>query len=155
MRAAEMRAAEIIAEQERKAELEIRRAKARAREAEISAAKAKEREKLAFEKAELERIKAEKIRLEKEMAKLETNRAGVEAVVNNSGSGAVENKNVDKPMDLVDKNAINTDKLLENETAKLLENDTDNSKDDAVKKKNFVRNPCDSPSAKFLSTCKK
>lgn len=142
MRAAEKRAAEIIAEQERKAAIEVRRAKERALQAEISAAKAKEREKLAFEKAELERIKAEKVKLEKEIINIKTSQvdktpeaSNVKEVVEVNSKKAVENK------------VVNMQEEPAEAKVKTQGEDQANNK--------FIRNPCDSPSAKFLSTCKK
>ena len=141
MRAAEMRAAEIIAGQERSAAREVKRAKERARQAEMDAAKSREREKLALERVELERLKAEKIKLEKEMARIEAEKIDatqkeLNKVVAESSVLKVENTS---------KSASSS--VAESSKSKKEKGSTDNNK--------FIRNPCDSPSAKFLSTCKK
>ena len=140
MRAAEMRAAEIIAEQERKAAREVRRAKERARLAEISAAKSKEREKLAFEKVELERLKAEKLKLEKEMKRIEVEKEKGQNIIS-VGPKIEEVKSI---------TAVSVESVIEQ--VRIDKSKVENKPD---KKKKFLRNPCDSPSAKFLSTCKK
>ncbi|MCW8855212.1 MAG: AAA family ATPase [Gammaproteobacteria bacterium] len=138
MRAAEMRAAEIIAEQERKAAKEVRRAKERARQAELDAIKSKERERLAMEKVELERLKAEKIKLEKEMSRIEAEKK------NNPVVAPV----VVRP---VEESSVDTANQLSGQVT-IKEDIEDKPKESGSK---FIRNPCDSPSAKFLSTCKK
>ena len=138
MRAAEMRAAEIIAEQERKAAREVRRAKERARQAELDAVKSKERERLAMEKVELERLKAEKISLEKEMKRIEAEKK----------NNPVVEPVVVKP---IEEDSVGTEKQLSSKVV-IKENVEIKPKESESK---FIRNPCDSPSAKFLSTCKK
>lgn len=146
MRAAEKRAAEIIAEQERKAALEVRRAKERAKQAELDAVRAKERERLAFEKAELERMKAEKVRLEKELMQIE----------NVENARKIESKTAGLSSVTSEKNVVVQDVSIINQKEKSnLVTEGKKRVIDQEKDGKFVRNPCDSPSAKFLSTCKK
>ena len=145
MRAAEMRAAEIIAEQERSAAREVRRAKERARQAELNAAKSKEREKLALEKVEIARLKAEKIKLEKEMERIEASK--IEEAREMSSKVSI----VPPTTKAVGSNSV----ILANELPAENSNEMKKEESDSNKKNKFIRNPCDSPSAKFLSTCKK
>ena len=143
MRAAEMRAAEILAEQERSAAREVRRAKERARQAEMAAAKSKEREILALEKVELARLKAEKIKLKNELEIIED--AKIEAA-NAPANKIAESLPAESPVQ--DSNATMPNSSSPQADIKTKEKSPD-------KNNKFIRNPCDSPSAKFLSTCKK
>ncbi|MDH5765891.1 MAG: hypothetical protein OEZ38_07740 [Gammaproteobacteria bacterium] len=147
MRAAEKRVAELLAEQERKAAIEVRQAKERAMKAEIRAARAAEREKLALEKAKLERIKAEKIRLEKDVMNAEE--IQTQTTVEKIADQIIEDKQAYNK-----ENTVSIQNSVHSEANKKQIDGKANNKDEESGK-SFVRNPCDSPSAKFLSTCKK
>ena len=137
IRAAEMRAAEILAEQERRVQKRLQQARARTLEAERAEAKAREREgklKLQAEKREAE---LEKHRL----ALLREERLRREAQV------AEE---------------VRAKRLMEEQRAaaqqqaeKVTETRPVVKKSEPRKEESFSANPCNSPSAKFLSTCKK
>lgn len=127
MRAAEMRAAEIIAEQERKAAFEVQRAKERARKAEIAAARAEERE----QKAKLKAIQAE----------IEAEKAAAAKISKQPKTVVVK-----EPVKVVDEPIIESQPVVEESVIK-------KAKPKGPAK--FSANPCSSPSAKFLSTCKK
>ncbi|MCW9013490.1 MAG: AAA family ATPase [Gammaproteobacteria bacterium] len=131
MRAAEQRAAEIIAEQERKTAIQITQARKRARQAELAAIRAEQRETQAREKAEQIRLEAEQARVE--AARLKTVESAKQA-------SAVAPVSVAQPV--VNEEAISAP--AEKPTVKKEPGST-----------KFSANPCNSPSAKFLSTCKK
>ena len=138
MRAAEQRAAEIIAEQERRTARQIQEAKKRARQAELAAIRAEERERLAREKAD-------KIKQEAEAARIEA--ARLDALK------AEQQKSVPKQQVVP---AVTTYEKAEQEVIQAVAE----SVEKPVAKKSekttkFSANPCSSPSAKFLSTCKK
>ena len=130
MRAAERRAAEMVAQQERRTSLEIQRARELARQAEIAAAKAKERERLAKQQAEQARIEAEKAKAAAQ-AKPVIAPEPAEIAGPQTRPEPVASTPEAEP---VEPRVIPT------------------KKDDATK---FSANPCNSASAKFLSTCKK
>lgn len=128
MREVERRTAEILAEQERKATRDLKKATKRARDAEIEAAKAKERE----HKAKLN-VMQSKIEADKKLQKAEENKIIKQSeiiepkpAVTQKVKPVTEQVKIEKP--IVKK---------ENKSAK------------------FSANPCNSPSSKFLSTCKK
>ncbi|MDQ1362961.1 MAG: ral secretion pathway protein [Pseudomonadota bacterium] len=123
MRAAEKRASEIIAEQERKYTQEMELVRQRALDAEIAATKARERERIANEAAERARQEASRNAAATVMPAVAPPPPVVTTVPQ-----AVETE--PKPA------AVNTRSKVETETQ-------------------FSANPCNSPSAKFLSTCKK
>ena len=133
MRAAEKRAAELIADQERRTAQEVRRAKEKARLAEIAAVKAKERERLAKEQAQLAKAEAEKVKTEK------ARQQQVATMIQPSVEQAVV---VEPVITKPETKAV----------AKQVEPLAKNKPQQPVK---FSTNPCNSPSAKFLSTCKK
>lgn len=133
IRAVELRATEILAEQESRAEKRLRDAQSRAREAERSEAKAIKREralKRKTEEAKLAELEAKRLRLKKE-AQL---RADLKAMQALQG----------KPEEVV--------KQVELKEVAVIEKPAEPKKE---KSKSFSANPCNSPSAKFLSTCKK
>jgi type II secretory pathway predicted ATPase ExeA len=121
LRAAEKRAAEMVAEQNRRSAEEMERAQQRILDAEVAAAKARERERIAREQAEQARLQNE------------LNERNPPAPVAPAPAAPVEAAPAPQTNA---KPAVNT-------AAK--------PRDDAQ----FSTNPCNSPSAKFLSTCKK
>ncbi len=139
MRAAELRSAEILAAQELRAEKKLQQARARTRQAERAELKAREREralKLQSEQREaelearqIEMLQKERQRLQALAAKAAEDRRLLEA------EQALE---VRKTTVIIEKPQIRTEKEKK-----------------AKRKESFSANPCNSPSAKFLSTCKK
>jgi len=140
IRAAELRAAEILAEQEQRAEKKLQQARVRIREAERAESNARARERKLQLKAEkreaeleLQRLKLlreERIRLEA-LAAEEARKETRESVVA---------KEPEKPAPVVEKVKPKVKPEVKIEPKKT---------------KSFSANPCNSPSAKFLSTCKK
>ncbi|MDH5570665.1 MAG: AAA family ATPase [Gammaproteobacteria bacterium] len=143
IRKAEQRAAELIAEQERKASLEVMRAKKRAQQAEYEAARSKESERQAREDARKAKLKAEELhkkQLEDEArAVAAAKKEERQPVVKDDGLNPVINKPV--IIDVVDNSKLKEATKKEAGVAK--------------SSNEFSANPCNSPSAKFLSTCKK
>jgi type II secretory pathway predicted ATPase ExeA/flagellar basal body-associated protein FliL len=153
MRAAEVRAAEILAEQERKTEARLNEARARAREAEIAEAKARERERALqlraqqraaeleaqLEAERLEALRAEQARREllkqQEQATLQEEQANKQQA--NQAPAAAE--------PVANNSPARTSETVSSATQKKQEED----------KTSFSANPCNTPSAKFLSTCKR
>jgi len=136
MRAVEQRAAEILAEQERKAESMLREAQERARQAERAEAKALKRErnlKLKAEKVKLAELESKRLRLLKEEKQREVQLAEKKEVAKR-----IAQIKRDEDVNIVEKISV----TQENTNKKSMS-------------KNFSANPCNSPSAKFLSTCKK
>lgn len=127
IRSAEKRANEILAVQERKYANEMERIRQRAFEAEIAAAKARERERIANEEAERARQEASRTPTAAPLATLPTT-----AVT--PAPATQHNEAEHKP------------------AASGTRTDTSASETTDTK---FSANPCNSPSAKFLSTCKK
>jgi len=136
MRAAELRAAEILAQQEKKAEAKLREAQARMRQAESAEAKARERERALKLKAQQLAEKQEAQRLEA----LKIERKKIEA----QAQKRVESVRV-KQRAVVAKPEQTPDIVSEKVVKKVETQDS----------KSFSSNPCNSPSAKFLSTCKR
>jgi len=136
MRAAELRAAEILAEQERKAEERLREARVRIRQAENAEAKARERERTLQLKAQQLATRQEAQRLEAlkvERQKLEAVKKAQAELMKEKQLSVVE-KPKEVPVTVVQE-------VIEKEEPK--------------ESKTFSSNPCNSPSAKFLSTCKR
>ncbi len=141
IRAAEMRAAEILAAQEQRAEVKLTRAKARIREAERAESRALVREREMQRKAERKEaeLKSERLNMfHKEQARLEVLVVEKEMSARRLQAKQVEQKEVkEKPVE---------EAIVEPDVK---------SKIKEKAKKRFSSNPCNSPSAKFLSTCKK
>lgn len=146
MRAAELRAAEILAEQERKTDARLNEARARAREAEIAEAKARERERAiqiraqqraAEFEAQLEAKRIEALRAERKQQLLAQQAASLRA--------AQEAAKTEVPVVSAPQEEVRKIPAAQAET-KPAAADAD---------KSFSANPCNSPSAKFLSTCKR
>lgn len=134
IRAIEQRAAEILAEQESRAEKRLRNAQARTREAERAEAKAIKRERVLkrkTEEAKLAELEAKRLRLQKE-AQLQADLKAMQVQQEKAEEVAVKN--------------------VESEAIAVIEKPAEIKKE---KSKAFSANPCNSPSAKFLSTCKK
>lgn len=159
MRAAEMRAAEILAQQEREAEARLREARARARAAERAEQKALERERIL-------RVKAEERAAELEAQRQEASRLQAlslqnekslqdRAVITETIEAVVQPVVVEQPAE------TGVDKALEAEEVVSLSEKEQQANMEIQKKekqeadKVFSANPCNSASAKFLSTCKK
>ena len=142
MRAAELRASEILAEQQRKAEARLREARARIRKAENAEAKAIAREQalklkahqLATEK-EAQRLEALKIERQKLQAERQAELARIKEVQN-----ITEAENV----------PATVSRAATQEVVKKVIKKVEPKESEA-----FSTNPCNSPSAKFLSTCKR
>ena len=125
IRAAEKRANEIIAVQERKYASEMERVRQRAFDAEVAAAKARERERIASEEAE--------------RARQEASRNAITPVV-------------PQPVTVQPAAVI---PHVEPETKPVATNTKSGTTSKNETDTRFSTNPCNSPSAKFLSTCKK
>lgn len=158
MRAAEVRAAEILAEQERKTEARLNEARARAREAEIAEAKARERERAlqlraqqraAELEAQLQAEREEARRAEQERRELLAQQAA-EKARNQQAEKQPEQRVVQTPQaesgeDASPAKADRTSAIVTQAKEEKQEEDTSS----------FSANPCNTPSAKFLSTCKR
>lgn len=133
IRAAEKRANEIIAAQERKYTNEMERIRQRAFEAEMAATKARERERIASEEAERARIEASR----------------------NTAAAVVIPQPVQPPIVTAPPVTATTPHVEEEQ--KPVPAVTSKTVAPAATESNtqFSANPCNSPSAKFLSTCKK
>lgn len=151
MRAAEVRAAEILAEQERKTEARLVEARARARQAEIAEARARERERAlqlraqqraAELEAQLEAERRETLQAEEARHALQAQQAALRGEQRKQqaqqNTPVIEQKQADtgnsQPAQSQETGAQTTQK--EDQTS-------------------FSANPCNTPSAKFLSTCKR
>jgi len=154
MRAAEVRAAEILAEQERKTEARLNEARARARQAEIAEAKARERERAlqlraqqraAELEAQLEAERLEALRAEQARRELLEQQAALRAEQQRK-QAAEKTASTLEPISVGEDNSPA-------ETARSGETATQSAQQDD--KSSFSANPCNTPSAKFLSTCKR
>ena len=143
IRQAEKRAAELVAEQKRKTELAMKLAQKRAREAEEAAARAREADRIAREKLRQEKLRLEAIRLEKEREALRIKQQQAALAAEKARQMATQpeppSPAITRPV------SQNHDKAIKPVT----------EKPPQKKKSGFTINPCDSPSAKFLSTCKR
>ena len=137
IRQAELRAAEILAEQERKAELRLQRARAKAREAERAEALARERERKLRIEAEKKAAELEAQRLKVLQEERQRLRAQAE-----KEAEAQRLREAREAQRLKDVRPVYQKPVEKVETK-------------PVKEKSFSANPCNTPSAKFLSTCKK
>ena len=126
LRAAEKRANQIISAQERKYANEIERVRQRAFEAEVGAAKASERERAANEEAE---------------------RARLETIRSNLSSATIITTPVIQAAPVTPPHPVATTPSAEKTASTKT-----SAQDDTTQ---FSANPCNSPSAKFLSTCKR
>jgi len=136
IRAAELRAAEILAEQERRAEKKLQQARARVREAERAETNARARERKLQLKAEKREAELEVQRLNM----LRKERVRLEALAAEEAKPKLQQKAEEEIVEPV--------KAIEKEEPKA-------QPKPEKKTKSFSANPCNSPSAKFLSTCKK
>jgi type II secretory pathway predicted ATPase ExeA len=157
MRAAEVRAAEILAEQERKTEARLNEARARAREAEIAEAKARERERAlqlraqqraAELEAQLEAERLEALRAEQARQELLAQQAALRAEQQRKqqaqqNPSPVEQNSADTGSRQTTPREIATQAK---QPAQPTEEEDQTS---------FSANPSNTPSAKFLSTCKR
>jgi len=134
MRAAELRAAEILAQQERKADAKLREAQARMRQAESAEANARERERIL-------KLKAQQLATKQEAQRLEALK--------------IERKKIEaqKQVELVREKQLPVVTEPKEEPARVTEEVV--KKVETQDSKTFSSNPCNSPSAKFLSTCKR
>jgi hypothetical protein len=133
IRAAEKRANEIIAVQERRYANEMERIRQRAFEAEMAATKARERERIASEEAERARIEASR------------NAAAAVTIPQPVQPSVV----TAQPVTATTPHAEEDQKPVPAVTTKTA---TPAATESSTQ---FSANPCNSPSAKFLSTCKK
>ncbi|MCW9047595.1 MAG: AAA family ATPase [Gammaproteobacteria bacterium] len=140
IRAAELRAAEILAEQEQRAEKKLQQARARIKEAERAESSARARERKLQLKAEKNEAKLEAQRL----ILLREERIRLEALATEKAQQKAREKAVEK--EIVDPAPV---------VEKVKPRVVPEVKSEAKKTKSFSANPCNSPSAKFLSTCKK
>ena len=163
MRAAERRATEILAEQERKADLRLREAKARARAAERAEQKAVERERVLKLKAQqrleeleaqrLEAIRLEAIRLEEMRSQMAASEALKLRRPDPQPYNAQENQLDAEFVSSLPEPASGSYTAVPDSDFRV---PSITQKEKTIKKsETFTANPCNSPSAKFLSTCKK
>jgi len=142
IRAAELRASEILAAQERAAEKRLRQARARTKEAEKAELEAREREReirLAAERREAE-IERQRIELLKEERRRRAAMAAEEQRLRQQQAARAQAQQNVQPSVRKQQN-IRVEKVQQPKPEK--------------KEESFSANPCNSPSAKFLSTCKK
>jgi len=140
IRAAELRAAELIASQQQLTEKRLQQLRARTKEAELAESRALERERKLQQKAQKREAELEEKRLilhRKEQMRLEALTIETEML----------NKRLQAEQGVVAK-VVDTEPDV-----KVKEKTRENNKEKA--RKSFSANPCNSPSAKFLSTCKK
>jgi len=137
IRAAELRAAEILAEQEQRAEKKLQQARARVREAERAESNARARERKLQLKAEKREAELEVKRL----SLLREERIRLEALAAEEAKQKTLRLEVKKEVEPVP--VVKKVKPVVKSEEKI------------KKTKSFSANPCNSPSAKFLSTCKK
>ncbi len=142
IRQAEKRAAELVAEQKRKTEVAMRLAQKRAREAEQAAARAREADRIAREKMRQEQQRLEAIRLQREREELRIKQQQSALIAEQSRKQAAAKQ---QSRLVAEQAAAKTVKPPAPAPVKQPEE----------KKSGFSINPCDSPSAKFLSTCKR
>ncbi|RDH82778.1 MAG: hypothetical protein DIZ80_10910 [endosymbiont of Galathealinum brachiosum] len=145
IRAAELRAAEILAEQQRRADKKLQQARARIREAELAESKALAREhemQLAAERKESE-LENERLRL------LRKERIRLEALAVDEEMAAIRLK---EKQSLIEESEV-VDEVVDEVADEVADEDKVQTKPEEAK--SFSSNPCNSPSAKFLSTCKK
>ena len=128
LRTVEKRANEIIAGQERKHAGEMEKVRQRAFEAEVSAAKARERERVANEEAERAHEAARKVAASASLSAAQTPATAQPAAAQPEATAPAHTDTKPAP----------TTKSSSSESGT-----------------QFSANPCNSPSAKFLSTCKK
>jgi len=148
IRAAELRAAETLAAQKREASKRLQEARARARVAEQAESEARAREyrlKLKTEKkeAELERQRQQMLQEEKrrlDALALEEQQLERQQLENKRARSATE-----KPATTQQQPVVVEDRVAKESKADIK----------SEKKESFSANPCNSASAKFLSTCKK
>ncbi len=138
IREAELRATKILAAQEREAEKRLQQAKARAREAERAEARALARERSLQKRAEQRETELEKQRIEM----LRKERQRLDAIAIEERAARIRQRE-----QVIEQRAV-------------LEKSKPVVKQVEVKaktkgKESFSAHPCNSPSAKFLSTCKK
>ncbi len=148
IREAELRAAEILAEQERKAEEQLEKAKIKEQEAQRAEARA------------LERERQRRIKAEKRSKELEVQRASeLRRVKQREQQAIVRTREQAREQAIIDARRAQEQKAQAARTAEA-KAQSDAAAAKAAKKtaqenKTFSSNPCNSPSAKFLSTCKK
>lgn len=138
IREAELRATKILAAQEREAEKRLQQAKARAREAERAEARALARERSLQKRAEQREIELEKQRIEM----LRKERQRLDAIAIEERAARVRQRE-----QVIEQRAV-----LEKPKPVLKQVEV---KAKTKGKESFSAHPCNSPSAKFLSTCKK
>lgn len=159
MRAAEMRAAEILAEQERAASARLNEARTRIREAELAERRAREREQQL-------RVEAERRRAEEERRKQEELR--IAGIREQEKTQLLEAQKVQEIKSEPEESRVAETVIHDSKASAAIETDEESVTDNADTEKTVTRqeekvqakttfrsNPCDSPSAKFLSTCKK
>jgi len=148
IRLAEKRAVEMVAEQKRKADLAMRLAEKRAREAERAAARAR--------KAELASQQKAKALLEKQRLDLALKKQRLEALRLKREAEAAQRALAEEQAQLAIKQR---EKIFAQENKNSTQAESNLSNKSNSKKSEgrvgFSINPCDSPSAKFLSTCKR
>ncbi len=151
IRAAELRASEILAAQERAATKRLEQARARAREAEMAESKARERERRLKLKAERRETELEKQRIK--LLREERKRLGALAAEEQRlkmlrrQQAAEKQSQAQKSTQAESVRAQSVQQEKPPGDIKIKPKDT--------KRETFSANPCNSPSAKFLSTCKK
>jgi len=147
IRAAELRAAEILAAQERAASKRLQEARARAREAEQAESNARAREYRLKLKAEKKEAELERQRLEM----MQQERRHLEAL-------ALEEQRLKQQQLENERARFISDKPATEQSKPVVEDNTVKESKAEIKpekKESFSANPCNSASAKFLSTCKK
>lgn len=145
MRAAEVRTAEILAEQERKTEARLNEARARAREAEIAEARARERERALQLRAQQ---RAAELEAQLQAERLLAQQAALRAEQQSKQSAGQASATVEFSSEGEDNSPQPVQLPRETGTqAKQATQEVDQS--------SFSANPCNTPSAKFLSTCKR
>jgi len=146
IRAAELRAAEILAEQEQAATKRLQQARARTREAEKAESKALERERKLKRQAEKREVELEQKRLNL----LREERKRLDEL-------AAQERRLKQQQ--LNQQQLNSNKVEQHKPVEVKEVPVIQPKAETKvkpkKEESFSSNPCNSPSAKFLSTCKK
>jgi len=151
LREADRRAAELVRQQEKKSAIEVQRAQEKAHQAEIAAARAKEKERLANE--QVRQAMEEKQRLAELERKARDEAAAAAQAKLSASSNAMQTGATDAaPETSMASRAVQPAVVADPPPVAEHKPSVNHEDNKPVK---FSANPCNSPSAKFLSTCKK
>lgn len=144
IRATELKASKILAQQEHRAQLRLEKAQARAREAELAEQNARSRER----EVQLKAAKREALIKAQQIKQLNEQRRRADEL-------SIKLKNAKLETEKLEKNrSTDINSIINSTNSKPIIKAKSNKKAPS-NKESFSSNPCNSPSAKFLSTCKK